>query len=177
LSRSISIAAVLLTLLVLSWRAGAAVQVPVTNDLQADGALAGQRHLPILLVFTASDCSYCDLLESDILKPMLISGDYTNKVIIRKVVIDKQGGLRDFDGKPTTAHALADRYGVYVTPTLLFLGPHGRELTHRMVGINTVDMYGGLVDAAIAASLKRLHRHPGSSSAKTLARSIDTARR
>lgn len=162
MSRRISIAGVWLALLALSWQAGAAVRVPVTTDLQADGALAARRHLPIMLVFTATDCSYCDLLESDILKPMLISGDYTNKVIIREIVIDQQITVKGFDGKPTTPQAVAQHYGVYVTPTLLFLGARGHELTHRIVGINTVDMYGGRVDAAINASLKHLHHHPGS---------------
>ena len=48
------------------------------------------------------------------------------------------------------------RYDVSVTPTMLFLGPDGRELVPRIVGINTPELFGGRVDAAIEAAAERL---------------------
>jgi hypothetical protein len=39
---------------------------------------------------------------------------------------------------------------------MLFLGPDGKELSERLVGINTVEMFGGLVDDAIEVSLHKL---------------------
>ena len=154
----------LLALLLALWGltgAAAPPRVTITSDLGADGKLATARQLPIMLVFTASDCSYCDLLERDILRPMLISGDYDDKVIIRKIVIDEQPSIRDFRGRRIAADQLAQRYGVYVTPTILFLDSRGRELSERIVGINTVEMFGGRVDAAIAESRQVLHDRGG----------------
>jgi thioredoxin-related protein len=153
----------LLALLLALWALAAAAspRVTVTSDLHADAKLAAARQLPIMLVFTASDCSYCDVLEHEILRPMLISGDYDDKVIIRKIVIDEQPSIRDFRGRSIAADKLAQRYGVYVTPTMLFLDSHGRELSERIVGINTVEMFGGRVDAAIAKSRQVLHARSG----------------
>ncbi|MEJ2346654.1 MAG: thioredoxin fold domain-containing protein [Gammaproteobacteria bacterium] len=145
----------LLALLLALWglaAVAAAPRVTVTSNLSADAKLATARRLPIMLVFTASDCSYCELLEREILRPMLISGDYDDKVIIRKIVIDEQPSIRDFHGRRVAADQLARRYDVRVTPTILFLDARGRELSERIVGINTVEMFGGRVDAAIANS-------------------------
>jgi len=121
--------------------------------------LARQSHdkkLPILLLFSATDCPYCDLLENEILNPMLLSGDYQDRVIIAKVVIDNPGNMHDFNGKPTSIDHFKSRYSLFVTPTLLFLDARGTEINHRIVGVNTIEMFGGRVDTAIANALKRL---------------------
>jgi thioredoxin-related protein len=134
----------------------AEVRVPVVTDLQHDGELARTQHLPILLTFTSSICSYCDLLEEDFLQPMLLSGDYTDRVLIRKLVIDGGRTIRDFNGDPSTADKLSDRYRVFVTPTLLFVDGNGNELAERMLGINTPELFGGYLDDCIDTALERI---------------------
>ena len=63
------------------------VAVPDAADLAGTGALSRARQLPIMLVFSADDCPYCRLLEEEFLKPMLISGEYDDKVIfLRKII-------------------------------------------------------------------------------------------
>ena len=114
------------------------------------------RRLPILLVFSSATCPYCKLQEDEILKPMLISGDYDNKVIIRKVLILEEPELIDFRGTTVSMDNFVDRYSVQVPPTILFLDQNGTELTQRLVGINTVEMFGRDVDVAIELSLKKL---------------------
>lgn len=126
------------------------------SDLQHEGQLSQRQRLPLMLVFSASDCSYCKVLEEDFIKPMLISGDYTHKVLIRRVMIDAPGELRDFDGKPVSPDALARRYKVFVTPTVIFVDAQGRQLAKRLVGITNPYYYGGDLDHAIDESLARL---------------------
>ncbi len=138
-----------------AWAGGPAV--PVTRNLQADGASSTQRGVPIMLVFSAPDCRYCRLLDKDFLKPMLISGDYTNKVLIRKVMINNDATLVDFAGKRVAADKLAKHYHVQVTPTVLFLDAKGQQLAPAMVGVSSPDYYGSYLDQSIAAALKRLH--------------------
>ena len=46
------------------------IRVPVADNLHQDGRQALARQLPILLAFSADDCSYCELLEQDFLQPM-----------------------------------------------------------------------------------------------------------
>jgi thioredoxin-related protein len=132
------------------------VQVRITTDLQKLGRMSRKRQLPVLLVFSAAHCPYCELLETEILKPMLISGDYTNKVIIRKLMTGSGDTITDFSGNKVAADSFMTRHGVYVTPTILFLGPEGKELARRLIGINTVEMFGGDVDNAIDYSLRAL---------------------
>jgi thioredoxin-related protein len=139
----------------------AAVDVPYGTDLQADGRLARDRQLPILLVFSATGCAYCQQLEDEFLKPMLISGEYTDRVIIRRLLLDIGQHAIDFDGTQRTASAIATRYKAWVTPTLVFLDGTGREVAERMTGINTPEMFGGYLDACIDTALLRI-RDPDS---------------
>jgi len=133
-------------------------QVPQSNDLARLAQDARSKNLPVLLVFSADHCTYCKLLEDEILKPMLLSGDYHDKVVINKIMLDDYADIRDFNGESINADILSQRYGVYVTPTMLFLDSKGRELDERLLGINTIEMFGGLVDQAINTSLDKLRK-------------------
>lgn len=149
-------------------QAGEPVQVPATTDLQTLGQLAEQRRLPVLLVFTADHCTYCELLEAEILRPMLLSGEYRDQVIIRKIRLDG-GTIRDFRGRSVAAGTYATRHDVFVTPTMLFVDADGREVAERLVGIHTVEMFGGLVDAAIEEARETIAaRRPVSPVARAL---------
>jgi thioredoxin-related protein len=131
----------------------AEVEVPVATDLQQLGIQASDRRLPILLSFSAIDCSYCELLEEEFLEPMLLGGEYTDKIIIRKLVLDNGSRVGDFSGRQIDATRLSDRYRIYVTPTMLFVDSDGRELAERMVGINTPELFGGYLDNCIETAL------------------------
>jgi thioredoxin-related protein len=125
-------------------------------DFAALGDRARAGRMPIVLVVSRADCPYCELLKEEILQPMLISGDYDGRVLIRELLIDSALPLRDFDGQAIAPDALASRYRTRLTPTVLFLDHRGRELTERMIGINTVDFYGYYLDAAIDAAGEHL---------------------
>lgn len=133
------------------------VEIPALHNLQADGQTSQQKQLPIVVLFSATHCGYCSIIKEEFLKPMLISGDYTDKAMIRVIEIDSSDELLDLDGQPISAEAFADRYDIYLTPTLAFFDAQGRELAPRMVGVTTVDYYGGYLDAAINESRKRLN--------------------
>jgi thioredoxin-related protein len=131
----------------------AEVEVPLATDLQADGQLAREKRLPILLTFSAIACEYCSQLEEEFLRPMIISGEYTDKILIRRLLLDNGSRVTDFSGERIATTRLSDRYKVYVTPTILFLDADGSELAKRMVGINTPEMYGGYLDTCIETAL------------------------
>jgi hypothetical protein len=80
-------------------RAGVEVEVAVATDLLADGETARTSRLPILLAFLARHCSYCEELEEGYLKPMLLSGEYAEQIILRKLILDNGSHLTDFEGK------------------------------------------------------------------------------
>ena len=138
----------------------AGVDVPVASNLQQDAHAARQDKLPLMLVFSAITCSHCDELEEEFIRPMLLSGEYSDRILIRKLVLDNGSSLTDFAGQRRAVEEFAHSYGVYVTPTILFVDHTGRQLAERMVGINTIEMYGGYLDQCIDTALMHV-RQPG----------------
>jgi thioredoxin-related protein len=128
-----------------------------TRDLHRDGLTAERDCKPLLLEFASTGCSFCHLLETEILNPTLLNQDYNHRVLMRKLTIDTATPLTDFDGAGVVSgRQLAGRYQVAVTPTLLFVDSQGRELAERMVGVTTLELYGGYLDMALDASREKL---------------------
>ncbi|MCB1734044.1 MAG: thioredoxin fold domain-containing protein [Gammaproteobacteria bacterium] len=124
-------------------------KVPVVHNFANLALEAGGRHLPIMLVVSQTECGYCERLKSELLEPMRVSGDYDAKVIIRELNIDAGESVTDFNGVRRSAQDLASDYRAWVTPTLLFLDPHGKLVADRIRGYNTPDLFPGYVDEAI----------------------------
>jgi len=146
------IAAMFFILVVSGARAG----VPIAEDLREAGRLAEQRCAPVLLEFAAEYCDYCVLLENEVLGPTLLDPDYNQRVLMQKLLIDGDGTLTGFDSRTIDAADIAEQYRVWVTPTVLFVDRQGKEIAERLVGISSVDYYGGYLDAALEKSRKRL---------------------
>ena len=127
------------------------------SDLHRESLAAERGCIPLLLEFTSTSCSYCHLLETEVLNPTLLNQDYESRVLMRKLMIDNTARLTDFDGTAqVSAEQLASRYKVYVTPTLLFVDSRGREIAERLVGVTTLEFYGGYLDMALDASREAL---------------------
>jgi len=131
---------------------GAAIELTLATNLQQDGKLAEQKQIPILVMFSAEHCVYCSALEADQLRPMIISGEYDNQVIIRNLRIDSLEDIVYFDGKPVSGEALAAKYNVWVTPTIMFFDHTGKPLAPKIIGYNTPEMFGGYLDESIEKS-------------------------
>ena len=125
--------------------------VEMSTNLQKDGALAAERGVPLLLMVSAEECPYCMVMESDYLVPMLRNRAYDTMVLIRKIHLDSFDEIVDFDGKAIAPTDLSQRYGVWVTPTLLFLNGKGDEVQKRMVGLGVRDFVSDFIDQSIAA--------------------------
>lgn len=123
-------------------------------DFLATSRQATINNIPILVLFSATDCDYCMFVKEEFLAPMLRNNDYTDKVIIRVVDIDKSDYVRDFNGKMIFPDDLANRFDIQLTPTVAFLDAEGQELSDRVIGIGTVDYYGSSLDEAINNSQK-----------------------
>jgi thioredoxin-related protein len=133
-------------------------QLVKTTNLKADAELAAQAAIPLLVMFSQQDCTFCIKLTEEILQPMLISGDYTDRVLIRELMIDDGSDIVDFSGNHIEPREIFSRYLLFVTPSLLLFDWHGKELAERQIGINTVDYYGYYLDEAIDMALKKLRR-------------------
>lgn len=127
------------------------VKLPFTRDLHADGELARAKNLPIMLVFVAEHCGYCSALEADYIKPMIYSGEYEDKIIIRVLDIDNND-MVDFAGKTQSSMMVANHLGAYLTPTIMFFDADGKEVAEKIIGYGTPSMFGGMLESAIDSS-------------------------
>jgi thioredoxin-related protein len=135
--------------------------VPMATDLTTLALQSNRNKIPIMIMYAAETCEYCERLEEDLLAPMHISGQYNNRVIIRKVMIDSIESIKDFSGTPVEAEDFAYKRGVQVTPTLQFVDADGNQLAPEMVGYNTPEMFASYVENAIESSTRAIkHKNP-----------------
>ena len=133
-----------------------AESIPELTSFAAAGRLAHSQGRIIMLLVSQEHCPYCVLIKEDIIYPMIKAGDHADRLLIRELFIDRGGKIEGFDGESISSMEYARQHGAAFTPTLLFLDPAGRELTQRMVGINTPEMYFYYVDQAIRQALLAL---------------------
>lgn len=128
------------------------------DDLSELASVAEQKNLPILLIVSQDYCPFCERLKEEIIAPMQISGDYEDRVVIAEIFLDSSTRIANFDNRPVEPGAIAEAYQVWVTPTLLFLDHRGREIHKRMLGVNTIEMYGYYLDESLAAALHAVRK-------------------
>lgn len=132
-------------------------EVPLIDDLAALGRTARRRRLPIVLLVSRSDCSYCALLKDEVLNPMVKSREYDDRAVLGELMLDSEEPLRGFQGGHELRDDVAARFDTDLTPTLLFLAPDGSELAPRILGVNTLELFGFYLDRAIASARVRLN--------------------
>ncbi|MES9812745.1 MAG: thioredoxin fold domain-containing protein [Candidatus Thiodiazotropha sp.] len=127
--------------------------VSVVRDLTLVAKKARDEKIPILLMVSQDHCPFCQQLKREILNPMVVSGDYDDKVIITELLIDVGENVIDFEGNSVYPGSIASNYNTWVTPTLLFLDHQGKEVHKRMLGVNTIEMYGHYLDVSLEDAL------------------------
>ena len=128
------------------------VELKQTQDFAALGAQSRQEGRAILLMFSGEHCRFCVTAEEYFLKPMLRSGDYDGMITMHKLDLTRDNELTNFDGSPISTRELADRYGVYVMPTVVFIDDRGDEVGKQRVGLMTEAFYGEYLDLSIRAA-------------------------
>lgn len=137
----------------------AQLRVAMTDDLAAVGALSQEKGVPILLMFSTEDCSYCKRLEAEVLGPMRKAGIDPKRVILRKVMMDEYDTLRDFSGDTRNAESFGITRGVEIVPTLELIDSTGKALVPKIVGYQTPGLYGSYLEKAIEVSQSLLEKH------------------
>lgn len=136
-------------------RADERSEVAMASDLAADARAAGARRVPLLVVFTAPDCGYCDRVLNEHLDPMQRDPAYRDKVVMRQVMLGSLKRLKDFSGKATTHDDFSRAITVRFAPTVKLYDAGGREVAEPLVGM-TPAFYGAYLDRAIEQGLGRL---------------------
>ena len=74
--------------------------------------------------------------------------EWKARALFRQIEIDRPLPATDFDGRATTHRALAERYGVRLSPTVILGDARGKPLAEPIVGLMP-DFYAGLLDRAL----------------------------
>lgn len=134
----------------------AAEEIIIASDFSQDAKIAQNKNIPILVLFSASGCHFCEKVRQDFLIPMQKNAGYRSKVIFREVEASSDTPLKDFLGRKTTHSDLANAYKVGLTPTIKLFDANGREVAPGIVGLLTPDFYGGYLDQAIDLALSKI---------------------
>ncbi len=130
--------------------------LPRFDDLHQAARRARREGRVLVVLVSQEHCPYCHLIKEEILLPMIKGRDFADEILLGELFIDEGETVVDFRGRRVDAADFAHGYGVFVTPTLLFLDPDGRELVEKMVGINTVEMYFYYLSEAIREAVAKL---------------------
>ncbi len=124
-------------------------KIPLAANLQSDGKLQQKTGKVILLYVSAPHCAFCKRLEKEVLLPLIHSGEYQNKIILRKINWRSDTPVIDFKGVSKRPSEILKPYGIQITPTLLFLDANGRPVIERLLGYRGGEFYWYYFDVAI----------------------------
>ena len=130
-------------------------QLPLASDLAADAKVSAHERRPILLFFDREECPYCEQALREYLVPLSQEG-WKDKALFRQIEIDRTLPVRGFDGSMTTHRAIAARYAVSLSPTVLLVDASGNALAGPLVGLTTVDFYGAYLENALEQATRKL---------------------
>ncbi|MDQ5769076.1 thioredoxin family protein [Thiothrix subterranea] len=131
--------------------------IPEANDFQALQQEMQRKGIPLLLAVRADYCGFCRQLETEHLEPMLRSGQYDARILIRRFDLGSEQTVVDFNGERIDADEFAARHQASLTPTLLFLDAEGKEVAERLLGYNSPDFYGAYLEDAITTAQRALN--------------------
>jgi len=125
------------------------------KDFQKLGQRACQENKVMVVMVSRESCPYCIKLKKQIFIPEVKHGELNNKWLLRELRID--GGMThiDFNGKKVNSVDYARSIKATLTPTILFLDKHGKEVGERIVGIGgALEFYDFYLKKSINQALK-----------------------
>lgn len=120
------------------------------RSLPDELAAALRRGAPLVVMVSLQGCVYCRMVREQYLVPLAREGLAVVQVDWRSN--EPLQGLADASTHDEQVRA----WKVRIAPTLLFLGPGGREVAPRLVGLSSTDFYGAYLDARLAQARQSL---------------------
>lgn len=132
--------------------------IPEPANLQALASQAGKEKKPVVVLFEAQGCPYCQRVMHEYLEPMAKNAEYRAKVRIVRLDTGSAAPLTDFQGHKTTPADFARIYQARLTPTVIVFTPDGKPASSPLVGFNNPDYYGFYLDKAIDAGVEKTRK-------------------
>lgn len=127
------------------------VVLPPARALADEAKAAARAGHPLVVMVSLPGCPFCRMARDSYLGPL------REERGVPVVQVDMRSGdaVRDFQGTWRTHDDLVRGWRVDVAPTLLFLGPGGRELAPRL-GAVLPDFYGAYLDERLGVARQAL---------------------
>ena len=119
--------------------------LPLSASLPDELARALKARQPLVVMVSLHRCPWCEEVRNNYLAPMRAQ----ERLPVVQVDMLSPRQTRDLQGAPTTHEALVRAWDVKVAPTVLFLGPQGKEVAVRLVG-GSPDFYSAYLDRRLA---------------------------
>jgi thioredoxin-related protein len=128
------------------------------ESFKALSARVCQENKIMVIMISRENCPYCIKLKKQILIPELKNGELNNQWLLRELLIDEGKTHIGFDGETIESLFYTESINATLTPTLVFLGPDGKELGKRIVGIGgAMEFYGFYLRQSINQALDHLN--------------------
>jgi len=141
----------------------AQVVLPTATDLTRALSQALAQGQPLVVMVSLDGCPYCRQVRQSHLGPLWRSGQ-----VVVQIDMQHSDTLIDWDGRQRSHADWVKSRRVSIAPTVLFLGPDGREVADRLEGASLPDFYGAYLDARLAQARQRLAPQPGAGLKPTL---------
>ena len=125
------------------------VELARAADLPRELSRALSAGRPLIVMVSLDGCPYCRAVRDGHLGPLR---DEQRQPMVQLDMRSPQAVVA-LDGAATTHGALIRALRANVAPTLLFIGPGGREVAPRLTGY-MADFYGAYLDDRLDAALK-----------------------
>lgn len=129
----------------------AEASLPLSASLRTELAQALAARQPLVVMVSLHGCPWCRLVRGNYLAPMRTE----QGLAVVQVDMRSSRATQTVDGVPTTHDALVRGWGIKLAPTLLFLGPGGREVAERLPG-GSPDFYSGYLDERLVQARRAL---------------------
>jgi len=124
------------------------------HDLAADARLAAAQGVPLVVLYSRDDCSWCEKVRREHLGPL--SRDPAPPAVIRELHMDRSTPVLDFAGRRTTSADFSLQMQAQFAPTVMFHGSKGEQLAEAIVGFRLADFYAAYLERAIEESRAKL---------------------
>ncbi|QCU89214.1 thioredoxin family protein [Thiomicrorhabdus sediminis] len=146
-----------LALVATSTHAGWKTALTELDDIGKIAQKSAELKLPIMLVFSAEWCEFCEVLDEKVFTPMVKNRLYDEKVVLlRHVGVDLQDPITLWDGRTMKKSQWAYEIDADLTPTVLFVDAYGKEIAPRIVGIQTLDLYATVIHQNINTAYRNM---------------------
>lgn len=123
--------------------------LPLSASLPDELARALAKGQPLLVMVSLHRCPWCDEVRNNYLAPTRAQ----EGLHVVQVDMLSPAGTRTLQGEPITHNSLVSGWDVKIAPTVLFLGPGGKEVAERLVG-GSPDFYAAYLDNRLTQARK-----------------------